>query len=442
MVITIYTQKLLFDSAVFLISLALCAVLAFVETSITAIRLFKIKELERSMTKYKIFFSMLETKPQLVLMTILIATNMMCITSAILLQNIIENIFSDFNLPQGLGFTVGIALGTIVVSLLGEIIPKSIAQTQTNPLASLVWLANSIFYIIAPIARPLVAISKYFSKSEIDKYHHENQIISEQEIRFLINYIEKKGLMETDKTNMLQNIFRMENTHVKEILIPNSNIISIDINQDIDVLLALFKKYQYSRFPIFKKNPENIVGIIYQKDVFLQLQLNKIECALKDLIKPIIFVPDSLKVSELLKEFKKQHIHMAMVLDEYGSIIGLVTLEDALEQIVGNITDEHDPNSADLQKITTMIPNMQWSVDATIDLDRLEDVLQVHFQAETAVTLGGFLTERSQRLLKEDESFYYKGFCFTVKQANEKRVLHVLIKRSENQCIVNDDDMQ
>ncbi|MCX5924523.1 MAG: hemolysin family protein [Candidatus Dependentiae bacterium] len=427
---TIYTQKLLFDCAIFLGSLGLCALLAFMETSITAIRLFKIKELQRTSQKYKVFLQTLESKPQYVLMTILVATNMMCITSAILLQNIIENVFADFDLPQGLGFTVGIALGTIVVSLVGEIIPKSIAQAKTNPLASLLWLANLIFYIVSPVTKPLLAISRYFSHSEYDTHDGHDQIISEQEIRFLINYIEKKGLMEADKTSMLQNIFRMENTHVKEILIPNSSIISVDINNDLNILLSLFKTYQYSRFPVFEGNPENIIGIVYQKDLFLQLQLNKATCNLRDIIKPIIFVPDSLKVSELLKEFKRQRIHMAMVVDEYGSTIGLVTLEDALEEIVGDITDEHDPN-AEILKITTIVPDLEWSVDATIDLDRLEDVLQINFQVETAVTLGGFLTEHSQRLLKIGENFFYKGFCLTVAQANEKRVLQVHIKRSE-----------
>lgn len=427
---TIYSQKLLFDCSIFLGSLGLCALLAYIETSITAIRLFKIKELQRTTSKYKAFFAMLESKPQYVLMAVLVATNMLCIMTAVLLQNIIEGVFADFELPQGLGFTVGIALGGIVVSLVGEIIPKSIAQAKANPLEPLLWLANIIFYVVSPITSPLLLISRYFSQTDSDKSESRDQIISEQEIRFLINYIEKNGLMEQDKTSMLQNIFRMENTHVKEILIPNSDIVSVDINNDIAVLLALFKNYKYSRFPVFEGNPENIIGILYQKDLFLQLQLNDNVCNLRDLIKPIMFVPDSLKVSELLKEFKKQRIHMAMVIDEYGSTIGLVTLEDTLEEIVGDITDEHDPN-AQLRKITVITADQEWSVDASIDLDRLEDVLNINFSVETAVTLGGFLTEHSQRLLKVDENFFYKGFCFTIELANEKRVMQVRIKRTE-----------
>jgi putative hemolysin len=435
--LTIYIQKLLFDIAIFLGSLSLCALLAYMETSITAIRLFKVKELERNTSSYKTFLTTLEDHPQYVLMTILIATNMMCITTAILFQNIIENVFADFDLPQGLGFTIGIASGTIIVSLVGEIIPKSIAQSQLNPLASLLWLANLIFYIVSPIAKPLLAISRYFAHSET--HYHDSQIISEQEIQFLINYIEKKGLMEHEKTSMLQNIFRMENTHVKEILIPNSNVTSIDINSDMHVLMQLFTTYQYSRFPVFEGNPENIVGILYQKDIFIKLQQNQAAFHLKDLVKPIIFVPDSLKVSELLKEFKRQQIHLAMVLDEYGSTIGLVTLEDALEEIVGDITDEHDPN-AHLRKIIVMVPDLEWSVDATVDLDRLEDILQINFHVETAVTLGGFLTEYAQRLLKIGENFFYKGFCFTILQANEKRVLQVHIKRTESKIACTSGD--
>lgn len=434
---TIYTQKLLFDCAIFLASLALCSLLAFMETSITAIRLFKVKELAKSTSKYKHFLTSLEANPQYVLMTVLIATNMLCITTAVLLQNIIENIFADFDLPQGLGFTIGIALGTIVVSLIGEIIPKSIAQALNNPLASLLWLANGIFYIMGPVAKPLLAIAHRITRQHNDPA--DEHIVSEQEIRFLIDYIQKKGLMEEDKTHMLQNIFRMENTHVKEILIPKSDIISIDVNSSVEQILQLFQLHKHSRFPIFENSPENIIGILYQKDLFLSLHEKSEDFALKQLIKPIIFVPDSLKVSELLKEFKRQHIHMAMVIDEYGSTIGLVTLEDTLEEIVGDITDEHE-KIYNFNKIVTIAVNKEWSVDATIDLDRLEDVLGIQFHVETAVTLGGFLTEHAQRILKQGEHVFYKGFCFTVQQANEKRVLfvNVRITDSKSSC-VNDD---
>ena len=370
---------------------------------------------------------MLEKKPQHVLITILIATNMACITTAILLQNIIEKFFTDLNLPQGLAFTIGIAAGTIVVSLVGEIIPKSIAQLKCGMIGSWLWLANIIYRILSPITSPLIRISEYFTQSKAA----ENQEISEQELQFLINYVEQKGLMDAEKVNMLQNVFRMGTTHVKEILIPNGNIVSVDISSSIETVLNLFETHRYSRFPVFENNPENIVGIIYQKDLFLNLQLNKQKTDLRALIKPIIFVPDSLKVSELLKEFKNKSIHMAMVLDEYGNTIGLVTLEDALEEIVGDITDEHDPN-AQSEKIIIITPGKEWMIDATVDLDRLADAFKITFKVETAVTLGGFLTEQAQRLPKKGDRFYYKKYCFTIEKSNAKRILQVYAKLTEN----------
>lgn len=420
-------QSLLFDSGIFVISLGVCALFAFMETSVTAMRLFKIKELERTTTRYKSFLHNLEHRPQYVLISILIATNTVCIMSADLAKDIIVKLLAHLHLPEGVVTTVGIATGAIIVSLFGEIIPKSIAQAKSSLLSSMLWLANLIYLLLTPISIPLIKVSEYFTKSDGD----DDQIVSEKELQFLVHYVEKKGIMESEKVNMLKNIFRMGSTHVKEILIPNSNIISVDIKSDIDTILKLFENYRYSRFPVFEDNPENIVGIIYQKDLFLNLQLHKNKFSLKDITKPIIFVPDSLKVSELLKEFKTKSIHMAMVLDEYGSTTGLVTLEDALEEIVGDITDEHDPNQSS-DKITIITKNKEWLVDATADLDRLEEYLQIKFRVETAVTLGGFLTEQAQHLPIKGEKIYYKNYCFTVEKANQKRVLRVYIKQTDH----------
>jgi CBS domain containing-hemolysin-like protein len=137
-----------------------------------------------------------------------------------------------------------------------------------------------------------------------------------------------------------------------------------------------------------------------------------------------------MKVNELLKEFKLQQIHMAMVLDEYGNTIGLVTLEDALEEIVGDIHDEHDINR-DTEKIKVAKKDAEWLVDATIDLDRLHPLLKITFEAQSAVTLGGFISERMQHIPKVGESLTYKGFDFTIEKADAKRVLFVRIETAE-----------
>jgi putative hemolysin len=408
----------------FAIAITICAMFAFLETTITKMRLFNIKEIKSSTPKYLRLLTLLEENPQQVLIGILIATNMASITAAVITQNLIENICIKFSLPEGVGFSIGIAIATMLTSVLGEIIPKSIAQSQGPRLfTSTLWLTNLLSYISWPIAQPL----NYFIQ-RISKSQNSNDVVTEKEIRFLIDYIEQEGDIDNHKTYLLQNIFRMTSTCVKEIVIPKSEIISISIDSDPAEMIALFEEYQFSRLPVYKKDQENIVGIIYQKDFFLAMQRNS-QTTIKDLVRPIIFVPDSLKVNELIKDFKLKKIHMGIVMDEYGSTVGLVTLEDALEEIVGDISDEHDDDS--LEKIKVIEPNQEWLVDATIDLDRLKEYLKIPFRVESSVTLGGFLTERMQYLPEKEECFYYKGYSFNIEKADKKRIISVRVTVSE-----------
>lgn len=415
------------DMALFVGSLIICALLAFIETSITALRLFKLKELELSNKKYKNIFKILENNPKYILISILIATNLASVTCAVVSQQLLEHTFESIDVPEGVAFSIGIAITTIIVSIFGEIIPKSLAQSQdSKKITSTLWIVNLIYIIFSPFVKAFMKLSRLFSKNNEENNHK----VSEKELHFLISYIEEQGIMENEKTFMLQNIFRMGRTYVKEILIPQNEIISVNLLDDVSVLLEKFKEHQFSRFPVYQDNPENIIGIVYQKDLFFATQINS-NVELKDLIRPIIFVPDNLKVNELLKEFKKQHIHMAMVLDEYGSTIGLVTLEDALEEIVGDIHDEHDDDLEDSQKIKIIQEGSEWSVDATIDLDRLKEYLKITLSSSASVTLGGFITEHLQHLPKKGEQFFYKGYCFTIEKSNKKRVVQVHIKTAE-----------
>lgn len=409
----------------FLISLLTCALFSFLETSVTALRLFKLKELELTTPHYKNLFEAFDKHPQQILISILIATDLASVTCAVVSQSLTESLFEQIKMPESLTFVLGILITTIIVSVFGEIIPKSIAKSMgAKTFTSTLWIVNIFYKILGPIARKIHAISLFISKN-----NNEEEIVSEKEIQFLINYIEEKGLMEHEKTSMLQNIFRMGQTSVKEILIPKSEIISINVNDDISTFLDKFAEYQFSRFPVYQDNPENIIGIVYLKDLLFALQKNP-AIKLQGLVRPIIFVPDNMKVNELLKEFKLQHIHMSMILDEYGNTIGLVTLEDTLEEIVGDIHDEHDANR-DSEKIKILKQGAEWNVDATIDLDRLYPLLKVTFQTQTAVTLGGFLSEKMQHLPKVGESLTYKDYHFTVEKADTKRVILVRIQTAE-----------
>ena len=411
----------------FLVALAVCALFSFLETSITALRLFKIKELAESTQKYKELFQTIEKHPHRIIITILIVSSLANATSAALITHIMETLFARFNLSEGLGFSIGIFIATSSILIFGEIIPKNIARLHGEGLLkSTLWITNTAFYLLYPFVKFLTKISDFVT-NRIGKKPSEHEP-SEKEIQFLIDYIDEKGLMDPDKTEMLQNIFRLGKKPVKEIMVPEIDVITIDSTTKIKDALPIFTKYQFSRLPIFEKDPDNIIGIVYLKDIFLQLEQKAEDKTIKDIIRPIIFVPESLKVNQMLKQLKQKHMHMAMVLTEYGGISGLVTLEDVLEEIVGEIADEYESIS---DKIITLKEN-EWLVDAAIPLETLAEVLNITFEAEDVFTLGGFITEQLQHLPKKGDRISYKEYCFQIQKASPKRVLQVLVFKDNN----------
>lgn len=408
----------------FFISLLIRAVFAFLETSITALRLFKLKELAYEMgTRYESLFHTLERDPHRILITILIVSSFADVTCAALATHIMETVFEYFHLSTGLGFSFGVGIGGIMIILFGEILPKNMARSHGERLfRSMIWAVNLVYYLLSPLVNVLIRFSDAFMYYTGGKKETSTWVSSEREVRFLIDYIHAQGILEKEKTQMLRGIFDLGHTPVKDIMVPATDIISIDIETPIHDVLKIFAKYAFTRLPVYEGKQDNIIGMVHQKDIFLMLSQHENK-PLKELVRPILFVPEVVKVSQLLREFREQQMHIAMVLNEHGSITGLITLEDVLEEIVGEISDEHEPSS---EKI---LPLQQggWLVDASIMLEDLSNELNITFESENSITLGGFLTEKLQHLPKKGERVAYKGFYFQIQKASPKRVTQVLI---------------
>ncbi len=412
-------MSILFLFALFFFSLFFAALFAFLETAFTALRLFKLKELEVSVAKYKALFSAWEKNPQRILITILIANNFAHVLTSVLISHIMQRCFGP------LGLAIGVALATAIILIFGEIIPKSFAKTHHERLfASFLWLINSIFKITYPMVTILLKISDYIFKTVGGSHILEKQdMVSEKEIEFLIDYSDEKGLMEREKTEMLQNVFSLGQTVVKEIMKPKSDIILLDVNASTEEASNTFYKSRFSRIPVYENNYDNIIGIVYQKDFFDMLFQGK-KRPLKELVRPVLLVPETQKINQLLSELLKMHMHMAIIVDEYGNIEGLVTLEDIFEEIIGDeITDELETESTDI----VPLERGGWLVNAGIGLEELEELLKIKFMTEDSVTLGGFLAERLQHLPRKGERVVYENYCFQVQQASARRVFQVLI---------------
>lgn len=411
----------------FLAALFVRAIFSFLETSITALRLFKLKELAQSTKNYQNLFATLEKNPHRVLITTLIVSNCADVTAAALGTYIMEKIGARFHLPEGLGFSLGIGFATIAIIIFGEIIPKNFARRRSDQLfKSTLWIINGAYYVLSPLVTLLLGITdtigSFIGKKQSPLQDGAGWASSEHEIRFLIGYIHESGLMEPEKSIMLQNIFELGNTPVREIMIPETEIVCLDVDTSLEQALTIFARHQFTRLPVYQGSQTNIIGLVHLKDIFLLISRQQ-QKLLSELVRPIIFVPESVKVNQLLKDFRQQHLHMAITLNEYGSITGLITLEDVLEEIVGDIKDEHEIKHS---KITEMSPN-SWIVDASIELEDLEKFFGIMLKTEMATTLSGFLLEQFQHVPKKGEVILYNHFCFQIESATKKRIQKVLI---------------
>lgn len=425
------TQSLTLPIVCFFIALSLRALFSFLETSITALRLFKLKELAKSYGRYEALFQSLETNPYRVLITILICNSLADVTTAALATNTMEVIFKRWGLSVGLGFSIGIAVATIAILIFGEIIPKNLAKGRSERLfRSTLWLVNIIFYLLYPLVTLLNRFTSFIVKKlggQKDQEDASEWVSSEKEIQFLIDYIYGKGLIEAEKSEMLQNIFELGHTPVKEIMVPATDIVMVTSDATIKDTLAVFVDHPFTRLPVYEKKSDNIIGMVHLKDIFMLLSKNE-DKPLSAIIRPILFIPETIKVNQLLREFRHKYMHLAIVINEHGSMIGLISLEDVLEEIVGELRDELEPKTENI----VLLKQGGWLVDASTPLEELTDVLTITFETEDSVTLGGFITEQLQHLPKKGERFFYKKYYFQVQKASNKRVLQVLIFEEKN----------
>ncbi len=415
-----------------LLCIALCcrATLSFLETSITALRLYRLKELAHSTTEYQPLLQTLEKNPQRVLVTIIVANSFVDVSAASLATFIMSTIFTHVGLSSGFGFTLGIMFASLGIVVFGEILPKSFARVRSEQaFKSVLWLINCIYYTLYPFVIILAKFSDYviYKVGGHEALESSSQwIASEPEIQFLINYIHEKGLLELEKREMLQNVFQLGNTPIKEVMMSAEKIVSLDINTPMEQVFSFFSQHSYTRIPVYEGSRHNIVGMVHQKDLFIMFSKGE-KKVLQEIIRPLMFVPESMKVIQLLGKFREKQIHIAMVINDHGTLTGLVTLEDLIEEIVGEISDEHEST---IGKIMPMGED-EWLVDATITLEDLGTFLNIIFVSEGSVSLAGFLAELFQRVPQKDEEIMYKNFLFQVQKATPLHVQFVHIFRKE-----------
>lgn len=250
--------------------------------------------------------------------------------------------------------------------------------------------------------------------------------VTEAELKTLVDAGEQEGLLEQEERKMIYSIFDLGETLAREIMVPRIDVLALEINTPLDKAVNALLESGYSRVPVFNETIDNVLGLLYAKDLLTAWHSGSEVSSLSELLREAYFIPEAKKVDELLAEMQTRRIHVAIVVDEYGGVAGLVTLEDIVEEIVGEIRDEYDlREEAFYQEIS---PD-EYVCSGRMDLDDFNDLLDVELPVEDADTLGGFIYSRIGRVPTGGESVEADGLVLTVEQVSKRRIRKVRVKR-------------
>jgi len=330
-------MKITIELILLLVLLLMGALTAASETSIIASSIIKLRRLAADGSRAaKMILKILET-PEKFFGTILVANNIVDALIASIVTIMVVS-FMGRN-PRSIICATLIASFLIIVF---EVAAKTLsAKNPVRISLNLARVVKFLIFILWPVVRVLSVITNFIVNILGGKTKGKPSLVVEEEIKALIRIGEEESPRHKDKYKMLTKVFEFSDTVVKTVMIPKDKMILIDAGANIEDILDKVLESGHSRLPVYKDNPDNIIGVINMKDL-LNLSVNRDLVILEDIIYPPIFVPDSKNVAELLKEFQKGHTHLAIIIDSYGKIQGLVTMEDLLEEIVGEIEDEHD----------------------------------------------------------------------------------------------------
>jgi len=406
----------------FLVCLALSAFFSSAESAFISLPKLRIRYLVESGAKGAEKLARVADKPERMLATVLLGNNLVNIAAATLGTIMAVTVWG---LPWGpVIATVGV---TAIILIFGEVIPKTFAVHHAQRL-SLIY-ANPLRIIelcfhpfILVLERIGLRFTRIVTVSEEDK-----KIISEGEIRSAINVGESEGVVEEDEAKILRQVFEFTDRPVSRVMVPRTEIAWVEQGTKLSDFLNIYTQGRYSRFPVYKDNTDNVVGILHAKDVLMKLTdgSGSRNSVIDDLVRPTYFVPEGKRLGELLAEMRDGGHHAAIVVDEFGGIAGMVTLGQLTEEIVGDIHDE----LTDQEKDFIVTGDSTFQLDGGFRVDEANEELKLNLPSGDYETVAGFILSHLGRIPKEGEHFKYQNLKFVITEMRGMKIEKVMVTR-------------
>ena len=407
---------------VLLVSLVLCAMASAAETAFTSISRIKLKNLVEEGDPTGIEIEHLLSNPNKFLSTILIVNNV-----AVIVASSMATVLA-LRFSASLGELISTILISLVVLIFCEITPKTAAvqnplrwaKVFVVPVRGTAWLLQPIVWSLGVITNSLVRLLG-------GQVKHKGPFVTEEELRLLVTVGEEEGVLEEEETEMIHSIFEFADTTVREVMIPRIDMVTLESDANVDEAVDLALQGGFSRIPVYKESIDEIVGVLYTKDMLKQLRENHDTMPIRDLVRPAYFVPETKKLDDLLREMQQKHVHMVIVVDEYGSVAGLVTIEDLVEEIVGDIQDEYDRE----EQLYQQINENEYIFNAKINIDEFNELMDTELDDSDYETLGGFLYAQLDKIPNIGDTVTFNDLTFTVLTTRGRRITQVKVVRHQ-----------
>ena len=352
--------------------------------------------------------------------------------SAILIGNNIVNLTASSlatTFAIRINLTVGIATGilTVVILILGEIVPKNMAMVYSEKLALFyAGIISGLMKVMTPVIFAVDLLANGIMKVlHIDRNLHT--AMTENELRTYVEVSHEDGVIESEEREMIYNVFDFSDAVAKDIMIPRIDMASISEDAGYDEVMALFKECMYTRIPVYREDKDNIIGLINIKDFILVTDKDSFQIG--DILREAYYTYEYKKTADLMMEMREKRVNVSFVLNEYGATVGMITLEDLIEEIVGEIRDEYDE---DEEELIREVGEREYLVEGSMKLDDINDQLGTELMSEDYDSIGGLLIENLDRLPEDGETITLEnGITLQVKGINQNRIIHVLMTLPE-----------
>lgn len=396
------------------------------ETALTTVNKIRIRNLAEEGNKRAVIVSKIIDDSGKMLSAILIGNNIVNLSASSLATTLAIKVLGS----KGAGIVTGIL--TLLILVFGEITPKTLSTLYAEKIS----LAYSrIIYFLMVVLTPVIIIVNTLSMLCLKLFHanpnEKAETFTEDELRTIVEVSHEDGVIENEEKKMINNVFDFGDSQAKDIMIPRIDVTFVDVNSTYEEIIEIYKRDLFTRFPVYEDTTDNVIGIINMKD--LLLYDFSIEFNIRDYLREPYFIYELKKTSELMLEMRQSSVNFAIVLDEYGATAGLVTLEDLLEEIVGEIRDEYD---IDEEEAVVRINDLEYIVEGSMKLDDINDLLEIDLESEDYDSIGGYIIEQLDHLpIEGEEVISSDGIRLVTEKVDKKRIekVHMYLPVKDNE---------